>query len=96
MELWIRSQDRKQLTKTTNLEVDFNEYSEPNQKWRIVSRLGIDHYNSIGGYETEERALEVLEEIQDYINGIKKDWNMGIGNFYSNSDNSKVYEMPKE
>ena len=56
MELWIRSQDRENLVK--------------------VDRLTIDDTNSIfcdyndfylGTYETKERALEVLDDIQNIL-----------------------------
>lgn len=86
MELWIRSQDRKQLTKTTNLEIDYNKYEAGTTKWSIISRLGIDHYNSIGVYDTEKRALEVLDEIQNELEKRQFGWPIYIG----------FYEMPKE
>ena len=68
MDLWVRSQDRKRLLKVDLLSIkDF---------FNIVS----DDFYVLGTYETEERALEVLDEIQGKIvEGM-----------------IKIYEMPKE
>ena len=76
MSLWIRSQDKIVLMKVDTLALD--------EKATI---LGFGNDGNINGklakYKTEERALEVLDEIQAYIN----------------SDvmfNLNVFEMPKE
>lgn len=75
MELWIRSQDRKKLIQINNI--------------NIVNIIIKTMYKGIsitlGNYETEERALEVLNEIQDLINDIADNKMVGC-----------VYEMPKE
>lgn len=58
MELWIRSQDKLTLMKTTYVYVAREEvcaYDE-NKCW-----------STIGVYETQERALEVLDEIQNIL-----------------------------
>lgn len=58
MELWIRSQNKRMLTK-----LDYC-YLEPVHKREI---LGGNHYlinQSLGIYPTEKRALEILDEIQ--------------------------------
>lgn len=62
MELWIRSQNKKMLTK-----LDYC-YLEPVHKREI---LGGNHYlinQSLGIYPTEKRTLEVLNEIQNILN----------------------------
>ena len=76
MSLWIRSQDKIVLMKVDTLSLG--------EKATI---LGFGNDGNINGklakYKTEERALEVLDEIQEYIN----------------SDvmfNLNVFEMPKE
>ena len=76
MNLWIRSQDKIVLMKVDTLSLG--------EKATI---LGFGNDGNINGklakYKTEERALEVLDEIQAYIN----------------SDvmfNLNVFEMPKE
>lgn len=60
MELWIRSQDRECLMK-----VDRVDYSLSN----IEHRIYVNGYETlVGHYATEERALEVLDEIQNILN----------------------------
>lgn len=60
MELWIRSQDKETLLKVNNIFID-NEY-QPNGLYRIL-----DNGLELGRYETKERALEVLDEIQNIL-----------------------------
>lgn len=78
MELWIRSQDKLKLVKVNYvyaIENKINSFS--------IYGETIDSVPIIGRYETEERALEVLDEIQNYI-------------LLPNTDNSAyVYEMPE-
>ena len=54
MELWIRSQDKTSLEKVDSIEI----YEQDNGCCRI---------NDFGFYETKERALEVLDEIQHLL-----------------------------
>lgn len=54
MELWIRSQDKMKLKKTNGVYI-------------ILNSIYTNH-EEIGTYKTEERALEVLAEIQDILN----------------------------
>ena len=90
MELWIRSQNRKMLTKIDYL------YLEPNEGREI---LGGNHYminRTLGTYVTKERALEILEDIQKIIQprGIIKQDKKGIE--LTMSDFPYVYKMPIE
>lgn len=78
MELWIRSQDKEILTICRDLWIGGTYGNE------IIADTGC----SIGIYETKERALEVLDKIQNKINAIA---NMDDINFIN-----VVYEMPKE
>lgn len=89
MELWIRSQDKSILTKVNNLFVCkyfdkyiisnyYNEY--PNYDNAIPYDLFM-----YGTYKTKERALEVLDEIQDLLQ-----------NAYVGSVNRIVYQMPEK
>lgn len=85
MELWIRSQDKSSIVKVDNLYVSIGNYicyyvekgkEVPGTYYRPSGELGI--------YETKERAIEVLDEIQQYI-------------LLPNIDNSNyIYQMPKE
>ena len=57
MELWIRSQDRKRLTKATDIRIGY------------LNKIGwiIEDCDELGTYKTEKRALEVLDEISSKI-----------------------------
>lgn len=56
MELWIRSQDREHLMKTTDVDISVDD------KTIIL----INNYE-MAKYKTKERALEVLDEIQNIL-----------------------------
>ena len=88
MELWVRSQDRKMLSKTTYIK-----YSVWNEEHRIYINGRV-----YGKYKTKERALEVLDEIQQIINGeitmSKSVESQIVG--YEKIIELNVYEMPKE
>ena len=58
MELWIRNQNKNLLTK-----VNYIEYSFWNEQHRIYSGGEV-----VGIYDSKERALEVLDEIQNKMN----------------------------
>ena len=77
MELWIRSQDKEVLTRVVDIWKD----ADKNEIW---SKSSFATKNCLGIYKTKERALEVLDEIQNYI-------------LLPNIDNSAyVYQMPKD
>ncbi len=78
MELWIRSQDKNELCKVNRLFLGGSE--EKTICATVNETIGVTF---LGGYKTKERALEVLDEIQEYINS-------------DISFNLNVYEMPKE
>ena len=62
MELWIRSQDKLKLVKVNYvyaIENKINSFS--------IYGETIDSAPIIGRYETKERALEVLDEIQNIL-----------------------------
>lgn len=60
IELWVRSQDKLML-----LKVDaFTIHEEPNNKKGFAI---CDGYTAIGWYKSKERALEVLDEIQNLL-----------------------------
>lgn len=85
MDLWIRSQNRESLVKADNVYVSIGNYicyyvekgkEIPNTHYRPAGELG--------RYETHERALKVLDEITDFIDGLNK------------TNTITIYEMPKE
>lgn len=88
MELWIRSQDREKLLKCNDIAISNNMINEIETRrlgYKIVGYFDKNtEYEDLGIYETKERALEVLDEIQNYI-------------LLPNTDNSAyVYKMPED
>lgn len=96
MELWIRSQDRKILKKVNQLYVTtFND--ELGYGIYDINHEDLDDCDiSLGFYKTKERALKVLDEIQ---NALLNKWADNV-KYEEHYDNEKprtmVYEIPKE
>lgn len=61
MELWIRSQDGERLTRCYDLRMY---YAKEENLWVIES------CDDLGYYKTKERALQVLDEIQNILQPI--------------------------
>lgn len=82
--MWIRSQNRKILTEIHDVEID-----SVNQIWGSGS--------FVGEYSTEEKALKVLDEIQDAIEDTDyyRIDNIGQGT-YALSNGVQVYQMPQD
>jgi hypothetical protein len=57
MELWVRSQDRECLLKINRVDIDTN--------GRTIMVNGFE--TIIGIYKSKERALEILDEIQNIL-----------------------------
>lgn len=87
MNLWIRSQDRETLMIASHLDIynlgNFTEY--------YIEECGV----TMGCYKDKERALEVLDEIQNLLKGKVETNHINKFDIY-NDDNIKIYEMPKE
>lgn len=90
MELWIRSQDKRILQKVDNIYLNANYDNR-----RICTNDSRDYESDLGEYKTKERALEVLDEIQE----------AELGNFHykcpsnvkvSNNEDTIIYQMPVE
>ena len=82
MELWIRSQDKNALI--------------PINKMLTISCSSIFYDGLIlGVYKKEQRALEVLDEIQKKINLINLGHDFGSP-MVDLKNPSYIYEMPKE
>ncbi len=90
MELWIRSQDKMKLFRCIDIRC-------------IIEQEGcsiIDNTDDyiIATYKSIERALEVLDEIQEYIEkqGTSELITNGQGIIEEAKYYGKVYNMPKE
>lgn len=91
--MWIRSQNRKSLTDCDSFAVE--RFFEQYQVVTLSSRSGISV--ALGIYSSEEKALRVLDEIQDYIEDVQNCTidNMGRGFFVLNK-RTQIYEMPAD
>lgn len=89
MELLIRSQNRKVLAKIHSISIE----EKTSTKFAMV---GNDEWR-LGIYDTEERALEVLDEIQEYIENYGETFAESNNGIVSNFKYyGRVYEIPKE
>lgn len=61
MDLWIRSQDKMALAKYDLLILEHFPNNE--NKYIFIA----DHYKNMGVYKSKERALEILDEIQNIL-----------------------------
>lgn len=100
MELWIRTQDRERLLKCNIVEIRGKSINQINfiffEGYEIVGYFDDNiGYEILGAYKTKERALEVLDEIQE----------AQLGNFHyrcpsnvkvSSKEDTIVYEMPEK
>lgn len=109
MELWIRSQDKKNLIKVNSLWIMDNQIWMEVPFYEYHKKLGLTisgHNHKLAEYETEERAIEILGEIQriiypkEYIEFNSKIMNKSktevIKDHYSSYLSSYVYEMPEK
>ena len=95
MELWIRSQDRKKLMKVDEVKIE---------TVKDGNTFIYSHATDLGTYETKERALEVLEEIQNILRGkyaMSFDYKVSLNGFKKEEvqlmlEQMAVYEMPLE
>lgn len=97
MELWIRSQDKSSIVKVDNLYVSVGNYiCYYVEKGKEVPGTHYRPSGELGRYETKERALEVLDEIQDELIGsdfmpIEKNEEVVL-----TCGSAKIYEMPEK
>ena len=103
MELRIRSQDRKSLIKC-NYDILIGKYNpreltvvtDKNLYEKLPFKIWINNM-SVGSYKTEERALEVLDEIQRTITKQLVNRHKQLdGNYSFEVIDTAIYEMPKE
>ena len=68
MELWIRSQDKEKLIKVSNVKYTYRKgdlYSDVRGNHYIGTYY--DNLAILGEYTTKERAIEILDEIQNIL-----------------------------
>ena len=102
MDLWIRSQNRKMMEKAVAVKI-----AHYKENGKTTNSIVINNDYIFGEYATEERALEVLDEIQSFLenNYISIDDMPSHSNFpypgyypthISTMYRKKVFKMPKE
>ena len=100
MELWIRSQDKDFIMKVNNIILGYQ--NDVNNKGinelRRLFTFTKDTAFTLGVYQSKERALEVLDEIQEFIeNKGKIKITQDINGITSEVEDAKrVYQMPLE
>lgn len=62
MELWIRSQSKLGIIQIDEIYIDERDFGNNDIQYYIMSNL-----TRLGIYKTKERALEVLDEIQNLL-----------------------------
>ena len=77
MNLWVRSQDKENLIPIKNPICVYNN--------KIIYKESASYIITIGEYNTKERIIEVLDEIQDLLQ-----------NAYVGNANRIVYQMPEK
>ncbi len=78
MELWIRSQNKHSLSKVYDLQLD--SFNTKKDKVLIINSRTNTDCRYLAEYDTEERALEVLDEIQRYLTPTVQMLDETIGN----------------
>ena len=88
MNLWVRSQDKRILQKVDNIFLDAN-YEN-----KRISTYDGDSVE-LGTYKTKERAIEILDEIQDEL--ISSDFMPIEKNeeVVLTCGSARIYEMPE-
>ena len=87
----IVSQDRKRIVENLNLGI--RNKGEYNQNYVIYNtEIGED----LGEYATEERAKEILQEILERYDVLKKNTTYAQGDSGFTFNGHYYYEMPKE
>ena len=94
MELWIRSQDKMNLVQIKQININYqnNKQVIANYIPETYENAG-EYYELLGTYETKERALEVLDEIQNIL---KPKIIVQQGNPIAETLDSVVYRTPDE
>lgn len=77
--MWIRSQDKTELIKTKRVQVE-------NKRIYIFTGNDENNWVEIAGYGTFERAVEVLDDMQDDLTNTCS---------ASEAQFTKVYQMPE-
>jgi hypothetical protein len=99
MGIWIRSQD-KALYNCIGINAPaYRDYAiDKNKPWVVIGVVATEYEPWLGWYSTEERALQVLDEIQEFITaGTRESHEQANGcGWVTVEKYGCVYEMPAE
>ena len=99
MELWIRSQDKMNLVKVRQINVNYQDNKQiiANYMPELYENSG-EYYEILGTYKTKERAIEILDEIQNkMLNGVFAKKINGLGEELDLIPNPiLIYQMPEK
>ena len=100
MNLWVRSQDKEKLLKCNDIAISNNMINEREsikfKGYKIVGYFDKNtEYEILGTYKTKERAIEILDEVQNKLN-IRHCDDVGTQFILINEMTPVIYEMPKE
>ena len=84
MDLWIRNQKRDRLVKVNNLKWE-KTYGQGARSGEVFFHISSNNL-TLGTYMSEERVVEVFDNIQNYIDS----------QLHNTVETMYVYEMPKE
>ena len=97
MELWIRSQDKMNLVKIRQISLNYSNLKQiiANYTPESYENSG-EYYELLGTYKTKERAIEILDEIQDEL--ISSDFMPIEKNeeVVLTCGSARIYEMPED
>ena len=92
--MWIRTQDKLGLFELNGVRIREHGFENGTKEYLVLNNDNL--YNHLGTYKSKERALEVLDEIQERIER-KRVFVDEYGDIrVKRKDNAKVYEMPEK
>lgn len=97
--MWVRSQDKTSLFKENGFKIREHGFEDGTKEYII---LGNDNlYNNLGTYKSKKRAIEVLDDIQCFLeNNYESDMPQHTNSLYPSyivcKTYKNVYQMPEE
>ena len=96
MGIWIRSQDQCQLAIFMDIYIE----DSYNGDFEIYGCTCSDELNMLGKYDNKEKAVKVLDMIQEHIESNKSEfWNRNYGEEWGGSivtHSNNVFQMPQD
>ena len=91
--MWVRTQDKLGLFELNGVRIREHGFENGTKEYLVLNNDNL--YNHLGTYNSKERALEVLDEIQRLIEYLKyMEYAIDKNQFCGYRSN--VYQMPEE